>query len=243
MRKITRREMLQTSALAGSASAVSWFGIRAGQAAPATTNPATTPVPTGSYSYFTTAEAAFVDAAIGRLIPADELGPGAREASVAIFIDRQLVGSYGRADTWYMQGPWKTGAPEQGYQLRLTPAQLYRVAIEGVNKYCRQHFGDKTFAELAADEQDKVLHGLESGAIELAAAPAKEFFNMLWQNTGEGYFADPMYGGNRAFAGWKLVGFPGPRYNYINEIEQYGKPYPLPPVGLKGRSGSDGGKD
>jgi gluconate 2-dehydrogenase gamma chain len=61
---------------------------------------------------------------------------------------------------------------------------------------------------------------------------------MLWQNTGEGFFADPMYGGNRDFAGWKLVGFPGPRYNYVNEIEQYGKPYTLPTVGLMGRNGS-----
>jgi gluconate 2-dehydrogenase gamma chain len=79
---------------------------------------------------------------------------------------------------------------------------------------------------------------LEKGEIDLAGAPAKEFFSMLWQNTGEGFFADPIYGGNRDFAGWKLVGFPGPRYNYVNEIEQYGKPYTLPTVGLMGRNGT-----
>jgi gluconate 2-dehydrogenase gamma chain len=56
---------------------------------------------------------------------------------------------------------------------------------------------------------------------------------MLLQNVTEGFFADPMYGGNRDFIGWKLIGFPGPRYNYVEEIEQYGKPYTLPPVSLK----------
>lgn len=47
-----------------------------------------------------------------------------------------------------------------------------------------------------------------------------------------------MYGGNRGFAGWKLIGFPRPRYNYVEEITQYGKPYPLPPVGILGRDGT-----
>ena len=61
---------------------------------------------------------------------------------------------------------------------------------------------------------------------------------MLWQNTQESYFADPMYGGNRNFAGWKLIGFPGPRYNYVDDISQFGKPYKQPTVGLSGRSGA-----
>jgi gluconate 2-dehydrogenase gamma chain len=60
---------------------------------------------------------------------------------------------------------------------------------------------------------------------------------MLLKNTQEGFLADPLYGGNRGFTGWKLVGFPGPRYNYMFEITQYGKPYPLPTVGLLGRNG------
>ena len=64
---------------------------------------------------------------------------------------------------------------------------------------------------------------------------AKAFFDMLWQNTKEGFFADPMYLGNRNFVGWKLIGFPGPRYNYVDEIEHYGERYALPTVGLLGR--------
>jgi gluconate 2-dehydrogenase gamma chain len=186
-------------------------------------------------AYLNVSERAFIDAAIARLIPNDELGPGAKEAGVGDFIDRQLGGPYGRAQTWYMQGPWREGTEQQGYQLKLTPAEFYRTAIADIDEYCKRELGGKSFAELDAASQDKVLHGLEKGDIELARAQAKEFFDMLWHNTREGFLADPMYGGNRDFAGWKLIGFPGPRYNYVAEIDQYGKPYTMPPVGVMGR--------
>jgi gluconate 2-dehydrogenase gamma chain len=178
-----------------------------------------------------------IDAAIARLIPADELGPGAREANVTLFIDWQLAGPFGRAETWYMHGPWKDGTEQQGYQSKYAPAQLYRTAIKDVDDHCKASFGGKTFAELDADAQDKVLHGLEKDEIKLANAPAKTWFTMLLQNTVEGFLADPMYGGNRDFIGWKLIGFPGPRYDYTEEIEQYNKRYALPPVGILGRDG------
>jgi gluconate 2-dehydrogenase gamma chain len=191
----------------------------------------------GQYAYFTPVEFTWVETAVSRLIPNDALGPGAKEAGVATFIDRQLSGPYGRAETWYMQGPWKKGTKEQGYQLKLTPAQLYRTAIADVDAWCSKN-GKRPFAELDAAEQDKLLHDLEQGHIELARAPAKDFFAMLLQNTIEGFLADPMYGGNRDFSGWKLIGFPGPRYNYVAEIDQYGKRYAMAPVGLLGRDGT-----
>ncbi len=241
MSKLTRRDMLKTTAVTGTAAIISWFSPRTTFAE---TNsllpPAITP---GTFSYFTPPEITFLDAALSRLIPADVLGPGAKEAGVTFFIDQQMAGAFGHGETWYMQGPWQDGTDEQGYQLKLTPAQLYRVSIQGTDDYCRQTFNNKSFAELGVVDQDKVLHGLEKGEIELTGAPAKEFFSMLWQNTGEGFFADPIYGGNRDFAGWKLVGFPGPRYNYADEIEQYGKPYTLPTVGLMGRDGTPPRKD
>lgn len=189
-------------------------------------------------AFFSAAERQFVEAATERLIPSEETGTGAKEAAVAVFIDRQLAGPYGRAETWYMQGPWQQGTQEQGYQLKLTPAQVYRAAIRNLDDYCRRTYANKTFAELVYADQDQTLHGLEQGSIELADVPAKEFFGMLLQNTVEGFLADPLYGGNRNFTGWKLIGFPGPRYNYSNEITQYGKPYTLPTVGLMGRDGS-----
>ena len=187
--------------------------------------------------FFSEAEKHWIEAATARLIPDEEDGLGAGGAHVAMFIDRQLAGSYGHANRWYMQGPWQDGTDEQGYQLKLTPAELYQTAIRNIEDWCRQNH-KKSFIELSAAQQDDVLHGLEGGSIKLADVPAKAFFTMLLSNTVEGFLADPMYGGNYKFAGWKLVGFPGPRYNYVAEIEQYGKPYTLPTVGILGRDGT-----
>jgi gluconate 2-dehydrogenase gamma chain len=235
MTELSRRNLLRAT-VAGSTGLVSWLG--APRSALAASAQSLLPPPVAAtFTWLTQAEISFLDAAVARLIPADELGPGAKEAGVTFFIDQQLGGAFGRGETWYMQGPWKHGTEEQGYQLKLTPAQLYRATIQAIDDHCRRTFDKKTFAELAAADQDKVLQGLEKGDIELAEAPGREFFHMLWQNTQEGFLADPLYGGNRNFAGWKLVGFPGPRYNYVNEIEQYGKPYAQPTVGLTGRAG------
>lgn len=187
-----------------------------------------------AHAFFTDAESDFVNAAVSRLIPADELGPGAREARVPLFLDIQLAGAYGRAERWYMNGPWPTGTDSQGYQLKFTPAELYRIAIDGIDKYCHGKYG-KRFADLTADQQDDVLHALEKDDVKLAQMSSKTFFALLWQNTQEGFLADPVYSGNYQFAGWKLIGFPGPRYNYVDEINQFGKPYEAPFVSLDGR--------
>src|ERR1022692_3443200 len=64
-------------------------------------------------AFFSSEERAFIDAAVARFIPADELGPGAKEAGVTTFIDRQLAGAFGQAQTWYMQGPWGEGTATQ----------------------------------------------------------------------------------------------------------------------------------
>jgi len=187
-----------------------------------------------STAYFESGEMDFIRAATARLIPEDALGPGADKAGVPAFIDLQLAGPYGRAERWYMQGPWPSGTDSQGYQLRYTPAQIYRQAIAGIDKHCRAKY-QQSFAGLKADQQDEVLHALEGGKVDLGDLPSKTFFNLLWQNTQEGFLADPAYGGNRDFAGWKLIGFPGPRYNYVREIGEYGKPYGQPYVSLIGR--------
>lgn len=188
-------------------------------------------------AFFTTEERIFVDAATARLIPDGDDRNGARAAAVPFFIERQLAGPYGSAQTWYMQGPWATGIPGQGYQLAYTPAALYRAAIKNIDAHCRDTL-QKPFNELPADKQDALLHQLESGDLKLGDIPGNVFFDMLWQNTQEGYLADPMYGGNRNFTGWKLIGFPGPRYNYVGDIGRFGQRYAQPTVGLLGRDGT-----
>jgi gluconate 2-dehydrogenase gamma chain len=190
------------------------------------------------YVFFGPAEAVFIDAAVGRLIPNDQVGPGGVEAGVPFFLDRQLAGRFGGGDHYYLGGPWPKGTPEQGYQSRFTPAQLYRAAIAAIDKYVGANFNGAAFSKLATDDQDRVLKGLESGEIELdGGVDAKSFFDMLLQNTKEGYFSDPIYGGNKDMAAWKMIGFPGAHYDYKEWVPRHGERVPYPPVGVKGRPG------
>ena len=239
--RLSRRALLSGSALVGSSVALGSIGTQAktisgevpwepGQA------DAPVPVSSGPYQFFTAAEAEFIDAAISRLIPPDNLGPGAKEAGVTIFLDRQLAGSYGSAVRWYMTGPWAKGTETQGYQSRMTPSQLYRAAIKSIDNYCRSQFKNSDFATLSLDDQDKVLGGLEEGKISLEGIDAKAFFKQFLLNTKEGYFADPIYGGNKDMAAWKMIGFPGARYDYRDYIAKHGERFPLPAVSLTGRS-------
>jgi len=193
------------------------------------------------FIFFTATERAFIEAAVERLIPSDPVGPGAVESGVPFFLDRQLAGPFGRGDHYYLGGPWPKGAPEQGYQSRFNPAQLYRAAIGAIDHYVVANFNGAVFAGLAAADQDKVLKGLESGAIALGGGvDSKTFFAMLLQNTKEGYFSDPVYGGNKDMAAWKMIGFPGAHYNYKEWVSRHGEPVPYPPVGFKGRPGWTG---
>jgi gluconate 2-dehydrogenase gamma chain len=66
----------------------------------------------------------------------------------------------------------------------------------------------------------------------LESVPAALFFNLLLANTIEGFFADPIYGGNRDKIGWKLVGFPGVAASYGQYIEKHGVPYDAAPVSI-----------
>jgi len=140
------------------------------------------------YQFFFADEVRFIDAAVARLIPADELGAGAKEAGVTFFLDRQLAGPFGAARAWYMQGPWAEGQETQGYQSRMTPAELYRAAIKAINEHCRKDFGGKDFGALSSEQQDQVLSGLEKGDIKLGVVNAKAFFEAFLQNTIEGFF-------------------------------------------------------
>ncbi len=184
-----------------------------------------------AFTFLTPPERAFIEAATERLIPSDEHGAGAREAEVAYYIDRQLAGAWGNGAGQYRQGPWAGGTPEQGYQLNMIPQELYRIGIAQTNSYCQERYG-KTLDALSSSHQDDVLRGLESGTIELTRVPAQTFFGILFDNTVEGFFADPLYGGNHDKVGWKAVGFPGVAAAYIGVIEKYNVPYKAAPVGI-----------
>jgi gluconate 2-dehydrogenase gamma chain len=183
------------------------------------------------YGWLTPPEQAFIEAAVARLIPADELGPGAKEAGVSYFIDQQLAGAYGTMARNYRQGPWPEGTPQQGYQSRLMPQEVYRAAIMEIDAYCTGRHG-KAFEALPAAQQDAVLGDLEAGKIALESVGASFFFGLLLANTMEGFFADPIYGGNRDKVGWKLVGFPGVAAVYSEFIDKHNVPYNAQPVSI-----------
>jgi gluconate 2-dehydrogenase gamma chain len=186
------------------------------------------------YLFFTADEAVFVEAAAGRLIPDDATGPGAKEAGVPRFIDRQLAGPYGAGDHFYLASPMPKGTSTQGWQMG-APATVYRDAIMQVNRWTADAYG-KAFADLGADDQDEALKALESGDAALkGGVDGKAFFTLLLQNVTEGYFADPIYGGNRDMGAWRMIGFPGARYDYRAFVLRHNEPYPLPPVALMGR--------
>lgn len=245
---IARRNFIKAIGVAGAAAALPNTGVAQpsggasaqvdgslGGSTPAPHVHATSDLPSERvHVFFTAPEAAFVSAAVDRLIPPDDTGPGAVQAGVVTYIDRQLAGAFGHGYRMYLAGPWPEGAsPTQGYQLPLTPAEIYRLGIAEVDRASRKANQEKSFVDLDAAHQDAILQSLDKGEMQLDMVPGKLFFDLLLANSIEGYFGDPAYGGNRDMATWKMIGFPGARGDYADEIVAYrNKPYPELPQRL-----------
>jgi gluconate 2-dehydrogenase gamma chain len=195
-----------------------------------TSSVAAAPSPPGyKPTYFTPDEWDTLTALVDRLIPHDQEGPGALEAGVAEFIDRQMATPYAYGKLWYMDGPFLTVSPEFGYQLPLNPRAIYRQGLADFANAVRKQMG-KHFSALTDTQKDGLVAALEKGTLQLDSIPAQVFFGQVLQNTREGYFCDPKYGGNKDMAAWRMIGFPGARADYMDWVEQYGKKYPFPPV-------------
>jgi len=171
--------------------------------------------------FFTAEEARVIAAACARIFPTDENGPGASEANVVVYIDRQLAGPYGRDKYRYTKGPFVESYPEHGYQGKENPRETYRAGIKTL--------GD--FASLSSADQDATLRSIEKS----------HFFQLLRTHTIEGMFSDPMHGGNAGLIGWQLVGYPGPRMSYRDEIDKhFGQPWRPKPASLEQITGKRG---
>ena len=130
-------------------------------------------------------DAATVAAFTERLMPGAPGKPGARDAGVLNYIDLALAGAYGDLQEFYRRG------------------------LAQLDQYCRKTHREP-FVRLSAGQQDAVITALEEDkATGFTWPSAQAFFNTLRTHTMEGMFADPVYGGNKDFAGWRLVGFPG----------------------------------
>jgi gluconate 2-dehydrogenase gamma chain len=223
---IPRRDFLK-GAMVGTAA------LAAGNPAPAaaqTPAPAATPSPDAEPLLTLTAtEHAFIVAAVDTIIPADELSPSGSACGVATFIDRQLAGAYGMGARLYRQGPFPNAKPELGYQLSLNPREFFRAGIESANAWTRKTYG-KDFDRLSDQDREAALKAMEDNKAPFPGFSSRMFCDALLQITMEGFFSDPIYGGNRDMAGWKMVGYPGLPATYREEITKYfGKTYDKPP--------------
>jgi gluconate 2-dehydrogenase gamma chain len=163
------------------------------------------------------------------MIPADDLSPSGSDCGVAVFIDRQLAGAYGAGARLYRDGPFAKAKPEFGYQLPLNPREFFRAGIVAANDWSRKTYG-KDFDRLADADRVTALKAMEEGKAEFSGMSSRGFFEALLQITMEGFFADPIYGGNRNMASWKMVGYPGLPATYREDIKKYfGKKYDKPP--------------
>ncbi|MBS7815129.1 gluconate 2-dehydrogenase subunit 3 family protein [Wohlfahrtiimonas chitiniclastica] len=188
--------------------------------------------------YFNSDEWAFINAITDQLIPADELGGGALEAGVPEFIDRQMLTEFGKGELFYMHPPYHIDAlPTLGYQEQYAPNELYRHAIAQIDAYVIEKH-QQPFHALSDDLKIEMMHAMENGKIPLKGiSSSTTFFNLLWKNTQEGFLSDPKYGGNKNMIGWKLVGFPGARADFMDFVDKPGAVYPYGPVDIAGKRG------
>jgi gluconate 2-dehydrogenase gamma chain len=126
-----------------------------------------------------------LEAFVERLIPKDELGPSAAEAGAQIYIDRVLAGPNANEKGSFIDG------------------------LNAMDAFARTSQG-AAFAELSPEKRDAVITAVEAGTAQ-GFANARQFFNRARRLTLEGMFGDPYYGGNKNFAGWDLIRYPGPR--------------------------------
>jgi gluconate 2-dehydrogenase gamma chain len=165
-------------------------------------------------------EHAFIVAAVDTLVPADELSPSGSDCGVAVYIDRQLASAWGGGAKMYRAGPYLKGKPEQGYQLPLTPAQFMSAGIAAANDWSHKTYGHD-FDRLDAVKRVEAMKAMQEGKAEFANFSSRRFFARLHAMTMEGFFADPIYGGNRNMASWKMLGFPGLPATYAHVIDAY----------------------
>lgn len=190
--------------------------------------------------FFNPHEAATIDAIASRILPGDESDPGAHEAGVVFYIDRSLGGAnLGYTLKTYTQGPFPVISEEPvevtassnrnqydfidlgtdqasryGYQSVLSPQEVYRRGLEFLDAYA-QGKHEKNFVDLTTDEQDAILGEMaDDKATGFDGPSGHAFFVQLRNDTIQGMFSDPMYGGNQGLVGWELIGYPGAQRIY-----------------------------
>jgi gluconate 2-dehydrogenase gamma chain len=174
--------------------------------------------------YFDKTQFDTIEAASEIIYPKTDVGPGAKELLVAYYIDHQLAGSFGLNSKEYMTGPFfpSEAVPEQGHQTHLNRQQIFNIGIVALNQEATNKSKEKTtFSALTEEQQIEILKDFEADKVKLnGAASSSYFFRLLRKATIEGVYADPLYGGNKDMAGWKMKNFPGHQVGYTNTLEK-----------------------
>lgn len=211
-------------ALVGGSAAAASLGAAA-QAAPAAA-----PVTNTVFGYLSLSqdEAAFVETMVNIMCPADGMTPNGVDCGLAIYIDRQLAGNFGKGAGRYLHGPWAEGKPQHGYQLPMTPEQYFKAGVAAANTACAARFGGKPFDQITPAEADAFLNDLGAGKVTDPRLPLPAWFNdLVYPLFAQACFADPLYGGNAGKVFWKMIGYPGlPATHTIDMVQFRGKPFP-----------------
>jgi gluconate 2-dehydrogenase gamma chain len=192
----------------------------------------------------TETEAAVLSAMADRVFPAGDGSPSATEIGVVAYIDAQLAGGWGSGDRFYAHGPFPEPQDSgHGYQLPLTPRELYKRVLPRIDEEARRRHGSG-FAELEPAQQDELMTALEEGRVDLGLADGRfgfgsgQFFAAFLQNVREGLFADPMHHGNRDVQGWRWIGYPGDPMAYGDAyyavFDDWDVRWDVAPKGLEG---------
>jgi gluconate 2-dehydrogenase gamma chain len=172
-------------------------------------------------------EASFVETLVNVMCPADEYSPNGVDCGLATYIDRQLAGPYGKGAGRYQRGPFRSGKPELGFQLPLTPEEFCKAGIAAANAACIRDRG-KSFAQLTPVEADAFIKTLLTDHVKNDGISLAQWFNeLVYPLFIEACFADPMYGGNRNAVFWRMIGYPGLPATHTLDMTRYrGKSYP-----------------
>jgi gluconate 2-dehydrogenase gamma chain len=230
--QLPRRDFLKGATAAGAGAAALAGGI-AGCSPTQQTAAAPPPAPEARETrlVLTPEEDAFFSAAAETLIPADDLSPSGAACGCVAFIDRQLASAWGAGAKMYRDGPFLNGTPEQGYQLPLTPHQFFQAGVRAANAWSTKTYG-KTFDRLPVETRNAAMKAIEDGKAEFDAFESKLFFQRLLTITMEGFFSDPLYGGNRNKASWRMLGFAGLPATYATNDEWRTKRYVAEPQSI-----------
>jgi gluconate 2-dehydrogenase gamma chain len=222
-----RRGFLRQVALAAATAPLTAGLLAADAPAGVAPPPAPTAGPLPGYASLSPDEAGFLEAMLNLMCPADQLTPNGVDCGLAVFIDRQLAGDFGRGARLYRQGPWPAGRPELGYQLPLTPEQYFKAGVAAATAACRTAHG-KRFEELAPAETEAFLQDLAADKLDDSHFALGAWFNgLVYPLFEQACFADPLYGGNINKVFWKMVGYPGLPATHANDMLEFrGKPFP-----------------